>query len=231
MKRTWNKYIYLLASGLFVITACVQAADSATRAITPSQWKQLATDKAFTYKSEIEQLKPTPKESSHFLEQLLLLLLRFFSSGIGRLILWAAILALLILILNYVLKTNQNFLFGRKSKRLKSAGLPETDDNFATANWEQKLQQALLEKDLRLAVRYSYMWLLHMLNERQLIRYTADKTNFEYACELESTLFKQPFRQLSRKYEYTWYGNYPLSAAEYNEFIDLFTHVRKQLGQ
>ena len=49
--------------------------------------------------------------------------------------------------------------------------------------------------------------------------------------ELGDTVYKQPFKQLSRRYEYAWYGKYECTMAMYDEYIGLFNNVKHQLGE
>ena len=114
---------------------------------------------------------------------------------------------------------------------MNEAGSPQEEEDITTINWERLLQQARDNNDTRLAIRYTYMWLLQLLQERQLILYRNDKTNYEYYTELNDTSYKQPFKQLSRQYEYAWYGRYAISAAGYDDFAALFNNLRNQLGK
>lgn len=220
--------LYFILLLLFVFFA--RAADStAARTISPAEWKQLTADKAFDYRNEVEKIKPPVASKPNALLLLLGRLLNFLSYGFGKIFLWLLIFGLLVLVVFMALRSNENFIFGRSKRQIKEAqgNLAEDDINN---NWELLMQKAIRGNDFRQAVRYSYMRLLQLLQEKQLIRYRSDKTNFEYYNELEPTVFKQPFKQLSRKYEYAYYGNYALTTADFNEYIELFNGVRKQLA-
>ena len=70
-----------------------------------------------------------------------------------------------------------------------------------------------------------------LLQKKELINYKNDKTNFDYYTELNASEFRQPFKTLSRQYEYAWYGNAVPSDAAYSEYLSLFNNVKKQLGE
>ena len=106
---------------------------------------------------------------------------------------------------------------------------PQEEEDITNTNWEALLQKASANNDLRLAVRYSYMWLLQLLQEHELIKYRGDKTNYEYYSELAGTNYKQSFKQLSRQYEYTWYGNFLPSDTAYQQYLSLFGNLKTQL--
>ena len=105
----------------------------------------------------------------------------------------------------------------------------EDEHDLATTDWEALLHNAVHNNDYRLAIRYSYMWMLQLMQQQGLIQYRNDKTNYEYYTELAETAYKQPFKKLSRDYEYAWYGRFELSHASYSEYKDLFDDIRKQM--
>jgi hypothetical protein len=153
-----------------------------------------------------------------------------FSSPVWGILLWALFIAVVAYIIYIVVLNKGNFIFKRKSRSLNQDDIDGLAEPFETIDWEKLTQKALQANDLRLAIRYSYMRLLQLMQEKQLIRYRDDKTNFEYSMELAPTLYSQPFRQLSRQYEFAFYGNYIPSEAAYREFEAQFNTVKKQLG-
>ncbi len=203
------------------------------RTITQAQWKQLTTDKAFSYKDEHQKLRPTIKKESKpnpFLK--FFTAIGAFFSAIGGFAMWLLIIGIVAFVI-YVIVVNSEsgFIFGKGKRKMKESGLPDqTDEDISGTNWEQLLQHALNHNDMRLAVRYSYMWLLQILQQHELISYRIDKTNFEYYSELDGTAFKGPFKQLSRQYEYTWYGHYNQTRSGYDEFSTLFHNIKNELG-
>jgi hypothetical protein len=202
----------------------------AAQTILPAQWQQLTSDKAFSYKKDKEVPPPPPEYQPSAFQKFFRAVFEFFGSGIGNLILWLLVLVLVGYIVYSVFFSNSFFL-GRNRKMVKDTGPPQDEgEDIARTNWEALLQKATQNNDLRLAVRYSYMWLLQMLQQQEMIRYRNDKTNYEYSLELNDTQYKQPFKQLSRQYEYAWYGQFAMSAASFNEYMALFNNVKKQLG-
>ena len=122
--------------------------------------------------------------------------------------------------------------FTRNNKALNNPEAQEPgEEDLYGSNWEALLQKTMRNNDTRMSVRYYYMWLLQLLQESQLIQYRTDKTNHEYYMELKEDSCRQPFRQLSRQYEYAWYGNYPLSSDAFRDYINLFNNLRNQMGK
>lgn len=200
------------------------------RAITPVRWQQLTRDGAFGYVNEVEKFKQPQNIDSGFLQKIFRALFGFFNGSIGTALLWLLLLGGIIFIVWKLFLDKDSFMFSRSRKRMDGEDVGQEDEDISATNWEALLQQAKGNNDLRMAVRYSYMWLLQLLQQHELIQYRIDKTNYEYATELNDTVYKQPFKQLSRKYEYAWYGHFVISDAGYNEYADLFNNVKKQLG-
>ena len=199
------------------------------RNITSAQWEQLTSDKDFGYVNDVEHVKEPKQIEPGVIQKVLRGLLGFFGGSGGTFLLWMLVLGIIIFIMVKLVGNKDSFMFSRGKKKIGDVTETE-DEDIAATNWEALLQQAINKNDLRMAVRYNYMWLLKLLQERDLIRYRIDKTNYEYAAELNETNYKQPFKQLSRQYEYAWYGQFAPSAAAYKEYADIFNNVKKQLG-
>ena len=226
------KSIYLtLLCLLLCFTAFCGTGTVSARSIAPPQWEQLTRDPAFNYRNDVEKERkpPAPRQPGLF-SLFISKLFQLFSSGFGAVLAWGTIVLIVIYVIYKLTLNGGGFVFSRGKKKMTGPEEAPTED-FTATDWDARLQKAIRDNDLRLAVRYSYMWLLQMLHNKQLIKYTDDKTNYEYYRELEPTPYKQPFRQLSRQYEYANYGNYELSPTAYNNYIALFNNLRKQLGQ
>lgn len=226
-----RSFKYYLHCGIAILLLCIApGVHGATRAITDQQWHELAKDPAFSYRDSLEHYKmPEPRKESAW-GKAIVKFLEFFNKDVVQLLFWGLIAAVAIYIIYKLFLANDHVFFSRKKKDV-GAGGAEADTDIAADNWEALWQRAVSNNDLHQAVRYSYMWLLHMLQEAQLIRYREDKTNFDYYKELRETPYKQSFKQLSRQYEYVIYGNYTMSPAAYKQYIELFNQVKRQLGK
>ncbi len=236
-----NRYLLILivCIGLLLPTGysvTAQAADTETetsapkRNITASEWKELTNDKDFSYRDKVENKKVPPKQNNSAFAKFLQAVGAFFSSGIGQILMWG----LLILVVGYAVYKliigERSGIFGRSSKN-QGEDVSAVVEDINETNWEKLLESAQKEGNLRLAVRYSYMLLLQVLQRSELIQYRNDKTNYQYASELTDTPYKQPFRQLSRQYEYAWYGNFPMTEHSYEEYIGTLMNLKKKLDR
>jgi hypothetical protein len=217
----------LLVQGL----ALQYAAAGPRRAISAPQWQQLTSDKAFSYKNDIENAVPAKRYEPNILQKIVNAVFSLFNGRGGTLLLWLVVFFALVFISYMIFSSKNNFLFERRKKEVKSEGPPgEKTEDIALTDWDALLHNAVQQNDVRQAIRYSYMRVLQLLQHNGLIRYRSDKTNYDYYSELTATNYKQPFKQLSRQYEYAWYGQYNLSAEAFNDYMRLFDNVKKQLG-
>lgn len=84
------------------------------------------------------------------------------------------------------------------------------DEDIHELNLETLLQQAIDNKDYRLAIRYYYLSTLKGLTNKEIIDYHKDKTNSEYLFEIENKELRTSFSYLSYVYSYVWYGEFPV---------------------
>ena len=222
-----RKFVIPLFFLSFLICPHIGIRTYAAEPITPARWQQLTNDKELNYQKDKEIVKPPEPPHNNLLLRFFKMLFEFFSAA--SILLWLIIIAALVFVVYKIVTSS--FMFGKNKKVMQEGGPPQhEEEDIATTNWEALLQQAIAGNDLRLAVRYRYMWLLQILQRRELIQYRNDKTNYEYYTELSDTSYKQPFKQLSRQYEYVWYGHFALPRAAYEAYSDLFNNLKKQLG-
>lgn len=237
-----NKYLFALCLSLFVITgslchAEIAIADStiattnvAQRNITYEEWNDLTNDDAFNYRDKIENQKIEKPRNNEGWEKFMRKVGAFLSSTAGKIIIWGMLLLVILFAVYKVLMGERSSIFGRN--RQAHGGEEHTiAEDINETDWESLLNKAAKKGDLRLSVRYSYMLLLRVLQDSELISYREDKTNFQYISELAESQYKQPFRNLSRQYEYTWYGEYPISQSNYEAYIGAIMDIKKKLGR
>jgi hypothetical protein len=211
-------------------TAAVHTA--AHTAPTEAQWQQLQHDDAFGYAGE-KELKEKPKEKpaeNNALADALGAIAAFFASTMGLVILFTGLFLVVAYAVFRIFIGEKSFVFGKKKKQIAEDIPVQTEEELLDTDWEQRLRAAYEKADLRMAIRYAYMWLLQLMQERSLIAYRNDKTNNDYYHELAETQHKQAFRQLTRQYEFTWYGQYPVSNADYQAYMQLFDSIKTRLN-
>jgi hypothetical protein len=113
----------------------------------------------------------------------------------------------------------------------KQAGFNFSDmeEDISQIDFNEKVRKARQDNDFRLAVRWLYLKQLFLLNENSKIAWQPYKTNMDYANELSSSSLKQSFRQLSKLYEYVWYGDYPMDESSFVKAESEFAQFEKQI--
>ena len=77
------------------------------------------------------------------------------------------------------------------------------------------LQRAVRNASYRLAVRYQFLKTLHWLGEKGILQLSADKTNYQYATEIQGRPYANTFSRLSLQYEYIWFGEFELNQEQF----------------
>jgi hypothetical protein len=107
-------------------------------------------------------------------------------------------------------------------KEVLSYRFTEIDTNDNLPDFEKAINIQLSQQNFRNAIRLLYRKILKELEIHELIRYSREKTNREYAKEIANNSLRSGFYQLSGIYNRIWYGNYPLSKEEYESLAQNF---------
>lgn len=103
------------------------------------------------------------------------------------------------------------------SKPKPGVFLSDEEQIIAEEDITQLIETARNNEHYRLAVRYSFLFILKLLKEASLVDYQPEKTNREYAKELENMEIKNHFQYLAHIYDYTWYGNFPVDISAFQK--------------
>lgn len=106
------------------------------------------------------------------------------------------------------------WIFGRKSDKL-SINAIDVEEDIHHTNFETLIENALIEKDFRLAIRYNYLLVLKHLSEKEKIIWDNEKTNYDYYQEIKNRDLKKQFQYISYIYDYCWYGEFKIENNEY----------------
>lgn len=91
------------------------------------------------------------------------------------------------------------------------------------------IEKAVSDGDYRLAIRYYYLQLLKILDEREFINYEYQKTDSDYLAEVKEDL-KSPLKKVMRLYDFIWYGNFPVTAEDFPGIQKTFLQFRASLN-
>jgi hypothetical protein len=151
----------------------------------------------------------------------------FFSGNVIRNITYFVLIGFFLFIIYRIAVVNKLFLF-YSSKKVKAESSAEEVD-IADDNLDERIRKAVAAKEYRPAVRYMYLKTLQLLNERQLIRYQADATNYEYVTQMGQHKLGNDFGFLTRIYDYVWYGEFILTDEQFELVHKNFSHFYNAL--
>ncbi len=149
--------------------------------------------------------------------------------SIGEIWIYVAII-LFLLLLAWYLKENHLLFFRKKPATVPSVSQEELLKDIFTIEYGPAIKEALNSNNYRLAIRLHYLQLLKTLSEKGMIQYQPDKTNFDYLLQIRATPHYSDFSSLTRQYEYSWYGLFPIGQAQYDHIDQLFANFYKKIG-
>jgi hypothetical protein len=137
-------------------------------------------------------------------------------SHFWRWVFYAVLLAAAVFVVLKLAQVELTGLFGRAPRRAALAYDTASEDIHAV-DFTTRVAEAEAAGNYRLAVRLGYLQLLKALTDAGLINWQPDKTNHAYLRELPSDALRTPFREITRQFEYVWYGELALSARLYEQ--------------
>jgi len=196
---------------LFVANSFVMYAQEVTapgktpvvRSVPDSVVERMKKDKDFVYANDMSYWKeePPPEETrfDRFMNAIT-------HSVILKLILYSLLIAGILYALYQVMVVNNFFIFSG-GRRKKHAG-GELDDELHQENLDEKINEAIANKNYRQAIRYKYLKTLKTLSDNKIITLHAKSTNQDYMRQMNKHERLPQFQQLTRIYEYVWYGEF-----------------------
>lgn len=115
------------------------------------------------------------------------------------------------------------------SQQKAYVGLSEEEHIIKNEDIQVLIQKALDAKDYRLAVRYSYLYMLQLMSEQEVIDWQLQKTNHDYENEIQKPDLKKAFGKITRLYDYVWYGDFDIDEPQYRQAEIIFSTVQKTL--
>ncbi|MGB1308241.1 MAG: DUF4129 domain-containing protein [Oceanihabitans sp.] len=139
------------------------------------------------------------------------------------------ILAFLIyLIFKFFLKVNsRNIISGKQNP--STIHFSEEENIIKNEDINQLINQAIAQKNYRLAIRYYYLLSLKILSDNQTINWQTQKTNADYISEIQTKNIQSSFINITRIYDYVWYGEFFIDAVKFEKLKQPFETLNKKL--
>jgi hypothetical protein len=196
------------------------------RSIVYDSIEAINADKGFYYKRYLDSLlRATKMKQEKPARRVDLNGTSFFNSIFG-IILWIVAIGLFAYLV-YRLFLSNSAVFSKNRRNISSdVTMAEEED---TGDPDVLLRNAIRAGNYRLAVRYLYLQVLDKLAERKVIEINSNKTNYEYVLEVRKHKFANEFASLTLKYEYVWYGEYPVDGKLFEQIQSSFIQFNKNL--
>lgn len=137
----------------------------------------------------------------------------------------------LFLLFKFFLKINTNSIL-TTSKNKPIVSITEEEELIKNKDILKLIKQAIQQKNFRLAVRYYYLNILKELENKELIVWEQQKTNEDYSKEISQPTIQKSFINLTRLYDFVWYGNFTINEVEFpsveSDFIKATNLINKK---
>ena len=153
--------------------------------------------------------------------------------GISPTFLKVLSISIIVILLTFVLvKLLGNKIgFGKLKEKKLSFSLEDVEENLEETDLERFKREALEKKDFKTAIRILYLMILKDLSIQDKIEWRREKTDSQYVREMRGKDGFQEFRELTRSFEYVWYGEAPISATDYQKLLPSFSSFLNTLEQ
>lgn len=91
------------------------------------------------------------------------------------------------------------------------------EDQVLETNWQELIDIEIHAGRFNVALRLLFLQTIQLLNEKQLINWEKNKTNYDYAKELQKNKLDSSFRTLMQYYNFGWFGDFKINDTDFNE--------------
>jgi len=133
----------------------------------------------------------------------------------------------LYLLVKFLVGENLNTIFSKRATPLIDINLSE--EHIEQIDMDALINEALAQKNYRLAIRYHYLRVLKNLSLRNIIEWQYEKTNSDYQREISIAKLKPLFQEVSYLYDYIWYGEQEIDEMKFNAAEARFVALKNNL--
>jgi len=134
------------------------------------------------------------------------------------------------LLLRFILQAELGSFLRKKDVSLEEIDSELVDADMSEEDLSQLIEKAEQQGAYRLAIRFRYLRALRKLDDEKIILWKSGKTNINYIDEIKDLNLRSMFMEITKVYEYIWYGEYNISnVADYNEQLRSFQQLEAQI--
>lgn len=142
---------------------------------------------------------------------------------------WIIVALLIGLVIAWIFRSEIRAVFKNK----KTANIPHfiaANENIHEMDFNSLIENAIKNENFKEAIRLAYLKILKQLTDKDLINWKIDKTNSDYIAELKHTAYQQPFRAITKVFEYVWYGEFEVSSTNFKPTFSSFNELSNKLN-
>jgi len=139
------------------------------------------------------------------------------------------ILALLIfLLVKFFLNVNSNSIVTGQTNK-PTIQFSEDEQIIMNEDINTLINDAIKQKNFRLAIRYYYLLSLKYLSDKHIIDWLPQKTNEDYINEIEHKTIQNDFKDATWIYDYIWYGEFAIDEVKFNALKSTFETLNNSI--
>ena len=128
----------------------------------------------------------------------------------------------------FILKIFRVSLFYRTGKN-SGQTMEDIVEEMTEVDLETLIEDFIRMREYRHAVRLMYHKSLRDLSKMNIITQKRDKTNGDYLNEIRDEGLKKGFRNITRLFEYIWYGNFCADEKSFEKIIGAFGDFSRRM--
>ncbi|MBC8768760.1 hypothetical protein H4O18_12220 [Arenibacter sp. BSSL-BM3] len=127
------------------------------------------------------------------------------------------------LLVRFLTGESASAIFRKKATSFTNINLAE--EHIESLDLDVLVNDAIKQRNYRLAIRYQYLKVLKTLSQQQIIEWHYEKTNQDYEKEIKVPAIKLLFKDVSYLYDHIWYGEQEIDEHKYMAAQMKFTNL------
>lgn len=139
------------------------------------------------------------------------------------------ILILVFIIYKLVISGRKGYKSKEEDEDAKSVEFFEK--NLHKIDFTTYLEDALLQENYRLAIRFLHLRNLKLLSEKNIIEWELRKTNLDFYNEIKDNDLKKLFHHTYWIYDYVWFGNFSINKTQFENYQQDFLTLKNWISK
>lgn len=208
---------------LLVLTSGFSATQDSGLYINETEWNKVVKDKNYTESFKDFDTKETKSDQKTTTK------LPSMDLGGFKYVFYILVAgAILYVIIKIIQNINASPVIDIDKDRVYT--LSEVEEKILEIDLNKIFNDALANKDYRLALRINFLIIIKMLSVQGKIKWTKEKTNWEYYHEIKDQGIASKFKEIVVPFETIWYGEHELTEAQFNRLQPSYESFKTQVG-